>query len=90
MDTSANFIYAVPDVRRSWHPICAGIHILLGGSNLMYWSGIIEYGIAGPEIVVTSIHGLFVLLHVTSFFLVRTMPNSAGRLATKIGNRSIT
>ena len=49
-----------------------------------------EKKIAGPEIVVTSIHGLFVLLHVTSFFLVRTMPNSAGRQTTKIGNRSIT
>jgi len=68
------FIYAVPDTRRSWHLICAGIHVLLGGSNLMYWSGAVEYGIVGPEVIVTSIHGLFVLLHIVSFFLVRSLP----------------
>ena len=79
------FIYAVPDTRRSWHLICAGIHILLGGSNLMYWSGVIKYGVVGPEVVVTSIHGLFVLLHIASFFLVRNLAVGAA-----IRNRSIT
>jgi uncharacterized membrane protein YhfC len=72
------FIYAVPDTRRSWHLICAGIHTLLGGSNLMYWSGIIEHGVVGPEIVVTSIHVLLVLLHAASYFLARNMPSTAG------------
>jgi len=70
------FIYAVPDMRPSWHLTCAGIHILLGGSNLMYWSGAVEYGIVGPEIVVTAIHGLLVVLHLTGFFLARKMPVS--------------
>jgi hypothetical protein len=63
-------IYAVPDMRPSWHLLCVGIHMLLGGSNLMYWRGAVEYGVVGPEIVVTSIHGLLVLLHLVSFFLV--------------------
>ncbi len=65
------FIYVVPDKRPSWHLLCAGIHILLGGSNLIYWNGAVEYGIVGPEIVVTAIHGLFVALHLVSYFLVR-------------------
>jgi len=80
------FIYAVPDTRRSWHLICASIHTLLGGSNLMYWSGVVEYGVAGPEVVVTAIHGLFVVLHIASFFLVRNLQVSA---ATSLRNRSI-
>jgi hypothetical protein len=80
------FFFAILDARRSWHWICAGIHILLGGSNLLYWSGIVEYGVAGPEVVVTSIHGLFVLLHILSLFVTRNMAvveNAA------VGNRSI-
>jgi len=71
----AVLIFAVPDMRPSWHLICVGIHVLLGGSNLLYWDGAVEYGIVGPEIVVTSIHGLLVLLHLASCFLVR---NEAG------------
>ena len=68
------FLYAVSDARPSWHLICAGIHILLGGSNLVYWNGAVEYGIVGPEIVVTTIHGLLVVLHLAGFFLVRYEP----------------
>ena len=70
------FIYAVPDKHPSWHLLCAGIHILLGGSNLIYWNGAVEYGIVGPEIAVTIIHGLFVALHLVSFFLARNMLTS--------------
>ena len=66
------FIYAVPDLRPSWHLLCTGIHILLGGSNLVYWSGAVEYGIVGPEIVVTTIHGLLVIFHLVFFFLANS------------------
>jgi hypothetical protein len=76
------FIYAVPDMRPSWHLLSAGIHILLGGSNLIYWSGAVEYGIVGPEIVVTIIHGVFVALHFASLFLARSMPVS---ITTQLG-----
>ena len=68
------FIFAVSNARPSWHLICAGIHILLGGSNILYWNGAVEYGIVGPEIVVTIIHGLFLALHLASFFLVQNEP----------------
>jgi hypothetical protein len=67
------FIFAVSDASRSWHWLCAGIHLLLGGSNLLYWSGIVEHGVAGPEVVVTSIHGLFVLLHISSLLVTRNI-----------------
>ena len=80
------FFFAIPDARRSWHWICAGIHILLGGSNLMYWSGMVEYGVIGPEVVVTSIHGLFVLLHIFSLLVTRNMATVKN---AAVGNRSI-
>lgn len=70
------FIFAVSDARPSWHLVCVGIHILLGGSNLIYWNGAIEYGIVGLEIVVTIIHGLFVALHLAIFAFVRNMPTA--------------
>ncbi|MBV6449373.1 MAG: hypothetical protein MHPDNHAH_00083 [Anaerolineales bacterium] len=34
-------------------------------------NGAVEYGIVGPKILVTAIHGLLVVLHLVSFFLVR-------------------
>jgi hypothetical protein len=71
------FIFAVSNASQSWHWICAGIHLLLGGSNLMYWSGVVEYGIAGPEVLVTTLHGLFALLHIVSLVLVRNLPVGA-------------
>jgi hypothetical protein len=79
------FIFAVSNARRSWHWICVGIHLLLGGSNLLYWSGVVQYGIAGPEVVVTAIHGLFVLLHIISLFLTRNLPVATNM---PVGNRS--
>jgi hypothetical protein len=83
----ALLIYAVPDRRSSWHLLCAGVHLLLGGSNLMYWNGVVAYGVAGPEVVVTSIHGLLVLLHIVSLFLIRNRMVAA---PPAVENRSIT
>jgi len=51
--------------------------VLLGGSNLIYWSLAVEHGIVGPEIVITAIHGLLVFAHLMSFFLACSMPVSA-------------
>ncbi len=75
-------IYAVPDMRPPWHLICAGIHILLGGSNLIYWNGIVRYGITSPEIVITAIHGLLALAHLLSFLLVRNRSAASNAMLT--------
>ncbi len=74
------FIYSVPDMHPSWHLLCAGIHVLLGGSNLIYWNGAIKYGIVGQEILVTTIHGLLVVAHLISFVLVRGESTSTGTM----------
>jgi hypothetical protein len=48
-----------------------GVHALLGGSNLIFWSYFQQLGIVNQEIIVTVIHFLFVLAHLLSYFAVR-------------------
>ena len=64
-------VYALRSMDVSWHWIGAGVHILLGGSNLIFWSYFQEIGIVNQEIVITAIHGLFVLAHLLGYFSVR-------------------
>ena len=64
-------VIATKEPRPFWHGIGAGVHILLGGSNLLFWGAFIEWGIVKPEIVVTSIHWLFVLAHLIALVLAR-------------------
>jgi hypothetical protein len=42
----------------AWHLVGAGIHILLGSSNLIFWSLFLIWDVVTAEIVVTSIHWL--------------------------------
>jgi hypothetical protein len=55
----------------SWHLFGAGVHILLGGSNLIFWSYFQTLGLVNSEIVITAVHLVFVLAHLLSYFLVR-------------------
>ena len=65
------FNYALRSMDISWHLVAAGVHILLGGSNLIFWGHFQELGIVNQEIVITTIHGLFVLAHLLSYASVR-------------------
>jgi hypothetical protein len=65
------FIYALQTTDASWHFVGAGVHILLGGSNLLFWNHFQELGIVNQEIVITAIHGLFIVTHLFSYFLTR-------------------
>lgn len=47
--------------RRFWHGMAVAIHILLGGSNLLYWQSFIEFDFVTQGIVVTTLHGIFIL-----------------------------
>lgn len=44
-----------------WHLVGAGIHLLLGSANLLFWPLAVQWQAETPEIVVTALHGLFVL-----------------------------
>lgn len=70
------FVYALRSMDISWHLVGAGVHILLGGSNLIFWSYFQELGIVNQEIVITTIHGLFVFAHLLSYISVRTKTQS--------------
>ena len=63
--------YAARNVDVSWHLVGIGVHILLGGSNLIFWGYFQQLGIVNQEIVITAIHFLFVLAHLLSYFSVR-------------------
>src|SRR4026208_2507199 len=53
--------YASRNVDVSWHLVGIGVHILLGGSNLIFWGYFQQLGIVNQEIVITAIHFLFIL-----------------------------
>lgn len=44
-----------------WHLVGATIHLLLGSANLLFWPLAVQWQAEGPELVVTTIHGLFVV-----------------------------
>ena len=58
-----------PDAR--WHLLGAGIHLLLGTSNLLFWAFIVAMGAVTAEIVVTAIHFLFFGLQLVCFVLTK-------------------
>ncbi|HXD11129.1 MAG TPA: hypothetical protein VN653_13775 [Anaerolineales bacterium] len=63
--------YAARSVDVSWHLVGVGVHVLLGGSNLIFWAYFQQLGIVNQEIVVTVIHLLLVVAHLLSYFSVR-------------------
>ena len=64
------FVYALRSMDASWHLVGIGVHVLLGGSNLIFWSYFQQLGMVNQEIVVTTFHGLFVLAHLLSYIVV--------------------
>ena len=51
---------------RQWHVTAAAIHALLGISNVCLWGIFTATDMVGMGIVVTALHGLFVLMQVTA------------------------
>ena len=47
---------------RLWHRTAAGIHLLLGGSNIAFWNLFIATDMLWMGIVTTSLHGVFLVL----------------------------
>ena len=54
--------------RRFWHGIAAVIHILLGGSNLLFWQNFfVTFGFVTQGIGATVLHGVFILANLYAF-----------------------
>jgi hypothetical protein len=54
-----------------WHLVGAGIHILLGSSNLIFWSLFLIWDVVTAEIVVTSIHWLLAAVQLVCIWRAR-------------------
>lgn len=54
-----------------WHLVGAGVHLLLGTSNLLFWAFIVQMGAVTVEIVITAIHFLFFSAQLVCYGLVR-------------------
>lgn len=55
----------------TWHLTGAAIHLLLGCSNLIFWALFSLWNVVTAEIVITSIHWLFVAVQLLCFGMAR-------------------
>lgn len=60
------------DPRPTWHLLGAGIHFLLGSSNLIFWALFAVWNVVTAEIVTTGIHWLFVAAQLICLWKART------------------
>jgi hypothetical protein len=47
--------------RRSWHAVGMTIHLLLGSSNILFWSSFAQMDLVRVGIVTTALHIIFVV-----------------------------
>lgn len=71
------------DPARLWHLVGAGIHLLLGSANLLFWPLAVQWDAEAPEMVVTTIHGLFVVVQLATYLWSR---RCAGRAQAQAGD----
>jgi len=57
--------------RHFWHLYAAGVHVLLGSANVLFWGDVLHFGFPLILVVTTIVHGLFVLAQGTCFVLHR-------------------
>jgi hypothetical protein len=58
------FIRAANLLDRSlWHQVGLVVHLLLGGSNLLYWSSFIQLDVVPMGVITTILHIVFVIAH---------------------------
>ncbi len=54
-----------------WHLYLAGVCLLLGGSNLLFWDSFSKVGLVAAGIVATSLHVTFFVLQVVCYLISR-------------------
>jgi hypothetical protein len=48
-----------------WHQVGLIVHLLLGGSNLLYWSSFVQLNVIPMGVITTVLHIAFVIAHWT-------------------------
>ncbi len=54
--------------KRFWHLHATLVHLLLGGSNLLFWRSFVHFGLIPVGIVTTIMHGCFSVTQFLAFF----------------------
>jgi len=49
--------------RPLWHTVGFATHLLLGATNLLFWSSFVHHGVVVVGIVTTALHAVFVVAH---------------------------
>jgi hypothetical protein len=62
---------------QAWHLTAAGIHILLGTCNLLFWEIFVVGNMLAVGYVTTALHGLFVVLQLSAAGSLRKQTVSA-------------
>jgi hypothetical protein len=58
--------------KRSWHLYAMGVHLLLGGANLLFWDSFVRLDFVAPGIVATVFHGAFILAQAGCYTQAKT------------------
>jgi hypothetical protein len=53
---------------RAWHLTAVAIHVLLGTSNLVFWSGFAAAGMLAVGYITTALHGVFATAQLAAAF----------------------
>jgi hypothetical protein len=48
-----------------WHQVGLVVHLLLGGSNLLYWSSFVQLNVIPMGVITTVLHIVFAIAHWT-------------------------
>jgi hypothetical protein len=59
-------LFARAAASRPWHFTAAAVHVLLGGSNLLFWQIFVAGDLLAMGYVTTALHGLFVVLELAA------------------------
>lgn len=61
---------------RPWMGLALAVHALLGGANLLFWEIFDQTGMVAMGVIVTIIHGLFVIAHASALSLPALTANA--------------
>ena len=53
---------AASEPQPRWHYFAVGVHLLLGGANILFWDSFVQLGLVAPGVIATVFHGVFVMI----------------------------
>ena len=69
-------LFAIAAVSRPWHLTAAAVHVLLGGSNILFWKIFVAGDLLAMGYVTTAFHALFVVLETAAALSAPRSPSA--------------